>query len=167
MSLKVGKRLLAGFGAAALIACLLASPGSAATTSATFTVTAQVLTDCAITANNLNFGNYSGVFVDQTTTLTATCTTGTPYTIGLNQGTSTGATVTARKMTGPATDLLAYGLFQDSGHSVNWGNTIGTDTVANTGTGVAQSFTVFGHLPGSQFVAPGAYSDTITATLTF
>ena len=161
------KRVLIGLGAAALVAGLPLSWAAAATTTATFTVTATVTTNCTLTANNLNFGTYAGAIVTGTTTLTATCSTGTPYTIGLNAGTSAGASVTTRAMTGPGTDLLHYGLFQDAAHSVNWGDTPGTDTEASTGTGAAQTFTVNGQIPASQFVQPGNYSDTITATLTF
>jgi spore coat protein U-like protein len=80
---------------------------------------------------------------------------------------ATGATVTARSMTGPASALLSYQLFRDSGHSLNWGVTIGTDTVSVTGNGSAQVQTVYGQIPAGQFVAPGSYSDTITATVTY
>jgi spore coat protein U-like protein len=45
--------------------------------------------------------------------------------------------------------------------------TIGTDTVPLTGNGAAQVETVYGQIPAGQFVAPGSYSDTITATVTY
>ena len=164
-------RLAAGAFVAAVLASLPLASAQAATTTATFTVTADVQTTCNVTAQNLDFGAYLGVQVDATTTLTATCSTGTPYNIGLNAGTSTGATVTTRKMTGPGAtpELLAYSLSQDAGHTINWGNTIGTDTVPGTGGGPAdrQALTVFGRIPAGQFVGPGAYVDTITVTLTF
>ena len=163
----VSHRFLLGLVLGTCAAVLFGSSVNAATTTATFTVTANVVTTCNVTANNLNFGNYSGVAVAGTTTLNATCSTGTPYTLGLDQGTSSGATVTTRAMTGPGPELLHYGLFQDAGHSTNWGNTPPTDTEAGTGNGTSQTFTVFGQIPASQFIAPGAYSDTITVTLTF
>jgi spore coat protein U-like protein len=62
---------------------------------------------------------------------------------------------------------LNYELFRDSARTLNWGNTIGTDTVAGTGNGLAQTLTVYGRILGSQLVAPGAYTDTVTATLTY
>jgi spore coat protein U-like protein len=64
-------------------------------------------------------------------------------------------------------NLLAYGLFRDAAFTQNWGITIGTDTQVGTGNGSAQAITVFGQLPANQFVTPGAYADTITATVTF
>lgn len=165
--MRAAKRLLIGLGAATLVSAAPLSWAVAATATATFTVTANVTTNCTLTATNLNFGTYAGAVVDQTSTLTADCSTGTPYTIGLDAGASPGATVTSRKMTGPGTDLLAYGLFRDSAHTENWGDSPPTDTENSTGTGAVQTFTVFGQIPAGQFVQAGNYSDTITATLTF
>jgi len=102
-----------------------------------------------------------------TSTITVTCTNTSPYNVGLNAGTAPGATVTTRKMSGPGGALLAYALYQDAAHSINWGNTVGTDTVAGTGNGNAQALTVYGQVGAGQFVTPGAYVDTITATITY
>jgi spore coat protein U-like protein len=130
-------------------------------------VSATVAATCSITGANLSFGTYKQVQLDATTTLTATCTSTTPFNIGLNQGVGTGATVTLRKMAGPSSQLLNYRMFQDSARTINWGNTVGTDTVASTGTGSAQTITVYGRIPASQNDGPGTYQDTVTATLTF
>jgi spore coat protein U-like protein len=162
------KILLVGLGAAAAAAAAPLSQASAATSETTFSVTAEVVTTCGITATNMNCGNYSGILLAATATLEATCSTGTPYTIGLNAGTGVGATIATRKMRGPAVEELSYTLSQDSAHTINWGNTPGTDTPApSTGNGAAQPHTVFGQIPAGQFVQSGAYSDTITVTLTF
>jgi spore coat protein U-like protein len=161
------KRLLLSLAMVTLAIVWVSSRALAATTTTTFAVTATVVATCNVSASPLAFGSYSAVALSGTTTVQATCSTAAPYNIGLNAGTATGATVTTRKMTGPGGALLNYGLFQDSGHATNWGNTVGTDTVASTGTGAAQSFTVFGQIPASQFVQAGSYSDTITVTLTF
>ncbi len=133
----------------------------------TFLVTVNAPPSCLVSANDLNFGNYNMVQLDATTTVSATCSSGSPYNIGLNQGVAAGATVASRKMTGPGANQLNYSLFRDGGRTTNWGNTVGTDTVPATGTGAAQTFTVFGRIPGSQPLPPGAYSDTITVTLFF
>jgi spore coat protein U-like protein len=139
----------------------------AATATTTFQVTANVQATCAISATAAAFGPYTGVVVDTTAVLIVTCSNTTTYNIGLNAGVGAGATVTNRAMTGPGSALLDYGLFQDAAHSVNWGDTVGTDTVTGTGDGLAQSITVFGQVSAGQFVEPGAYLDTITATITF
>jgi spore coat protein U-like protein len=70
-------------------------------------------------------------------------------------------------MTGPGAALLGYALFSDSAHTLNWGQMIGTDTVTGTGNGSAQALTVYGQLAASQYVTPGAYKDTLTATVTY
>ncbi len=163
MSSALRKTLLAGLAAAALPL----TPAAAATSTTTFAVTAQVSSTCFITATALDFGPYTGVQTDGESTVSATCSTGTPYTIGLTQGTGAGATVGSREMTGPGAEILDYTLAQDSGHTINWGDTIGTDTKAGTGTGAAQVFDVFGRIAAGQFVQAGSYSDTVTVTLTF
>ncbi|HET7085769.1 MAG TPA: spore coat U domain-containing protein [Rhizomicrobium sp.] len=161
------KRFLLGLALGTFAAALSGSGVDAATATATFTVTANVLTTCFVQDNNLNFGSYTAALLTGTTTITAACTTGTPYTLGLDQGTFPGATVTTRGMTGTGVAPLNYGLFQDAAHTINWGNTPGVDTVAGTGTGTNQTFSVFGQIPAGQGPSPGAYSDTITVTLTF
>ncbi|WP_217590069.1 spore coat U domain-containing protein [Burkholderia sp. GbtcB21] len=138
----------------------------AATTTGTMAVTAPVDATCQISATPLTFGAYAGTQTDATSTLTITCSNTTPYNVGLDAGLTPGATVTSRAMsiTGAS---LPYSLFQDAGRTTNWGNTVGTDTVAGTGSGSAQTLTVYGRVAAGQFVAPGAYTDTITATVTY
>ncbi len=134
---------------------------------ASFTITATVQARCTVTATDLAFGNYSGTLINATSTITATCTKTTAYNVGLNAGTATGATVTSRKMTGPSASTLNYSLFRNTTRTLNWGNTVGTDTVAGTASGAAQALTVYGSIPAAQYVRPGSYSDTITVTLTY
>lgn len=143
----------------------------ASSATATFTVSASVLTACTIVALPLAFGTYvSTAASTATTTLTVLCTLGGPYTVGLNAGTGSGATVTTRKMTNTVTttSTLNYGLYSDSGYSVVWGNTIGTNTVAGNGSGLAQILTVYGSMPSGQTGAAfGSFMDTITATINY
>lgn len=161
---RVIKSGLLGLGIAALA---IGSSASAATVTTTVAVTATVQATCLVSATSLGFGPYSGVQVDATSTVSVTCTNTTPYSVGLNAGLATAATVTTRKMTGPASAVLSYSLFSDTARTTNWGSTVTTDTLAGVGTGAAQSLTIYGRVPASQFVTPGAYTDTITATVTF
>jgi spore coat protein U-like protein len=134
------------------------APVLAATATTTFTVTATVAAACTISATDLAFGTYSpaaALPTDGSSTVTTTCNLAAPYNIGLNAGTGAGATVAARKMTSGA-NLLTYSLFQDAARLVVWGNTIGTDTVALVGTGLAVPTTVFGRIPALQNVAVGS-----------
>jgi spore coat protein U-like protein len=104
--------------------------------------------------------------IDASTTITITCTNTTAYNVGLSPGNGTGATVTNRLMTNGAV-TVQYGLFSDAARSVNWGQTVPTDTVAKVGTGAAQVLTVYGRVTAGRFVAPGTYNDIITATVTY
>jgi spore coat protein U-like protein len=133
----------------------------------TFTVTATVVAYCQLSASALAFGTYSGTVIDSDSSVSVSCTNTTPYNVGLNAGTATGATVAARKMTGPSSTLLSYTLYKNSGLSTNWGNTVGTDTESGTGSGTVQALTVYGQIPAGQYVRPGSYTDTITATITY
>ena len=141
----------------------------ASTTSTTFTSQITLAATCVInSASTLNFGN-QGILaanVDQTSTIQVACTNTTPYNIGLDAGTGSGATVATRKMTsGGAT--VSYSLYSDSAHTTVWGTTIGTDTVAATGNGTGQNYTVYGRVPPQTTPAPGTYTDTITVTVTY
>jgi spore coat protein U-like protein len=146
---------------------LASRPALAATATTTFGVNATVQSTCLVSATAMAFGTYTGAVATSTSAVSVTCTNTTPYNVGLNAGLATGATVTTRSMIGPASALLGYGLFQNAGHTTNWGQTIGTDTVTGTGNGAAQPITVYGQVPAAQYVAPGAYADTITATVTY
>ena len=160
----------ARFGVAALSAFLaLADRSQAATATSTFAVQVAITATCTInSASTLNFGTV-GVLaanVDQSSTIQVTCTNTTPYNIGLDAGTGSGATVAVRKLTsGGAT--VNYSLYSDSGHATVWGNTVSTDTVAATGSGAAQNYTVYGRIPAQTTPAPGNYADTITVTVTY
>ena len=117
----------------------------------------------------MSFGTYNSATLSGTATVTATCSNTTPYNVGLNAGTANGATVTTRAMfvSGTPAVVLNYGLYSNSGHTTNWGMTVGTDTVSGTGNGSGQAITIYGQIPASQLVAPGSYTDTITATITY
>jgi len=104
--------------------------------------------------------------VDQTSTVQVQCTDTTPYNIGLDAGTGSGATVATRKMTsGGAT--VNYSLYSDAARTTVWGNTIGTDTVAATGNGSGQNYTVYGRVPAQSTPSAGSYADTVVTTITY
>lgn len=158
------KRLLSCL---ALYGYVLAAHSATATT--TFQVTATVAANCELSANTLAFGSYDPISVtdtDAASTITATCTNGVPYGIGLNAGVGAGASVSDRKMTGPSASLLDYAIYSDAGRTTIWENTGGA-VVSDTGDGTGQVIDVYGRIPNSQAVISGAYADTITVTITF
>jgi spore coat protein U-like protein len=133
----------------------------------TMAVTATVLPNCTISSTNLAFGNYSGALINSTSTISVTCTNTTPYSVGLNAGTGNSATDINRKMTGPGGATLSYALYSNAARTSNWGSNPGVSTVAGTGTGAAQTLTVYGQLPVGLPPTPGNYTDTIVATITY
>ena len=152
--------------AAACNAALLTAPTQAATSTGSLTVTATVASTCSVNSPTLAFGTYNPASVsDSTTDISVTCTNTTPYTVGLDAGSGTGASVTDRKMMNGA-NLLNYTLYSDAGRTANWGNTTGVWKSA-TGNGAAQVHTVYGRIPASQYVDPGSYSDTVVITVTY
>jgi spore coat protein U-like protein len=150
-----------------IVATLSCSGNSCNTVTTPFSVTANTVADCRISATNLVFGDYSQAQLDGQSQILLTCTTGAPWNIGLNDGTFPGATVTTRRMLGHGNSSLMYSLFRDAARTLNWGNTVGSDTVSGTGTGSLQTIPVYGRIPASQPAGPGGYVDTITATITF
>ena len=138
-----------------------------------FTVTANVIADCNISATNINFG-VIGVStlsspVTSTGTVTATCTNNTNYVLSMNAGLGSGATVALRKMTRTSGgQTLTYRLYSDSNRTQMWGDgSNSTGTVAVTGNGNVQTRTVYGSIPVQVTPQVGNYSDTITVTVTY
>lgn len=153
-----------------LSAVLPASAAKAVTTTTTFAVTATVLKACSVGANPLNFGNYdptAAVALDSSTTLSVLCTVGSSFTVGLNAGVASGATVTTRKMANGA-NTLNYALYQEAARANNWGNTAGTDTPpATTAPVLPTTLTVYGRIPAGQNIPAGGYTDTVTVTVNY
>src|ERR1700754_505451 len=167
---------------ALVVACLVngasepdahAAVYSNGTATATLTVTLTLQANCSISANPLAFGTNGvlGTAINQQTTVAGTCTNTTPYNVGLDAGNVTGSSVTNRLLAGTATGntttTVGFQLYQDAGRTVIWGNTQGTNTVAGTGTGSAQSITVFGQVPAQATPRPDTYQSTVTATVYF
>ncbi|EOA05751.1 hypothetical protein HBH1_00486 [Herbaspirillum sp. BH-1] len=158
------------FVAATVAAVVLASsaPASfAATASGTLTISASVVAACTVVGSAIAFGAYTQSVVNQSGTITVLCTNGTAYNVGLDAGTGTGATVSNRKMSAAGGGTLNYALYRDAARTNNWGSTIGTDTATGTGSGLTQTLTVYGQIAAAQTPLAGAYSDTVTVTLTY
>lgn len=161
------------FVAAAVVGLVIGDGGIAAasTTTGSFQVTASVVSSATVTATPIAFGNYSGnsaVSADGTVTVSAT--SGTPYTIGLTSGSGSGATLSARILTGTTSSAnkLSYNIFTDSGHTTIWGDgTGGSATASGTGTGTPQVYTMYGQIPAGQSAAPDSYTDTVTVNVTY
>lgn len=137
----------------------------------TFEASLKIIADATVSANPLDFGQSQGTLstaVNVNTTISVTATNTTPYNVGINAGNAPGSTVAARLMggTGGNTSTVAYNLYQTAG-ATNWGNTQGTDTKSGTGTGAAQTLTVYGQIPAQATPQPDTYKSTLTVTVYF
>nr|CUV22716.1 Sigma-fimbriae tip adhesin [Ralstonia solanacearum]CUV34395.1 Sigma-fimbriae tip adhesin [Ralstonia solanacearum]CUV39681.1 Sigma-fimbriae tip adhesin [Ralstonia solanacearum]CUV60066.1 Sigma-fimbriae tip adhesin [Ralstonia solanacearum] len=156
----------------------LPNPGSTTCSSITsnpttfsLSTSATLVSDCLIGATNLDFGT-AGLLTSALTAssaITLNCTNQTPWTLALSAGSGSGATVSGRLLTrGGDTQTVGYNLYTSSAYTTAWGDgTGGSSTVAGTGTGLAQSTTVFGRVPAQTTPRAGTYTDTIIVTVTY
>lgn len=134
----------------------------ALTATATFTVSATVPAACSFTATptNMAFGVYSGAAIDAQNDMSILCSNGTAYKVyatpGVRQMTATPASGSA----------LRYELYSDSARTAVFPSTVGAG-VARAGSGSNQALTIYGRVPGSQSVNPGAYGQTVTVNIDF
>jgi spore coat protein U-like protein len=152
----------------ALVSAFAAPAHAAGNATDTFDVTATVIATCNIDAQDLQFNNYNPInaaALDAQTTISLTCTNGTPYALSLNLGNGSGASTATRFMTSAANNKLSYILYRDAGRTQLWGQTAGSDTLAGTGTGTAATVNVYGRVPMQQTLPAGSYTDTITVTV--
>ncbi len=139
-------------------------------TNVPFTAQANYRGSCTVTATNLDFGS-EGVLdtaVTATNTVSVTCTTGASYTISMSGGNAGAIDPTQRQMAdGGNTEFITYGIYRDGSHTLPWGSTIGTNTVAGTGNGSAQPYTGYGQVPAQATPSAQTYTDTILVTVTY
>lgn len=147
---------------------------NASTASANLSVTATVDANCVIFTSPVAFGTYDpvgGSDLAGTGTVTTRCTKNSSVHVLLGQGANpdSGSSETAplRQMASGA-ERLKYNLFKTGSHSTVWGNDNATG-IALTGSGLNQATTVYGLIDGGQpgTMLPGAYTDTVVATVVF
>ena len=141
-----------------------------------FTVSVTLLASCNVSASAMNFGSTSSFItanINTTATITAQCTSTTPYSVGLDNGQN--ASGNQRRMSVVTGNYLNYGLYVDSGYSQAWTSTSSTTSctggastcVLGTGTGSNQNITVYGQVAPQTAPSVGTYSDTVVVTVTF
>ena len=150
---------------------MCAISASADTLGSRMDVTASVVANCRLVVPPLSFGVYDPLTAnfaqpaDASTVISVTCTrsagAAVSFDFGLHGGTAN------RAMNGGTSEMLHYQIYRDSARSLVWAN--GADAVRVTSLGIVspQQLTVFGRIPPQQEVAPGAYTDVLTATVDF
>lgn len=135
-----------------------------------FTASANVPARCnTYVTTDLDFGSIAGTIntaIDRSSTISLSCTNRTAWNIGLGDGVN--ATGSIRRMRhSSSANYIAYELYKDVGRASRWGTTIGVDTLSGTGTGIAQTVTVYGRAPAPQLPIAGDYNDTVTVSITY
>ena len=69
-------------------------------------------------------------------------------------------------MAGPSGGFIVYALYRDAGRTEPWGNVDGEMAAGRTdGQGAAVALTVHGYVPAQPDALPGAYRDSVVATV--
>ncbi len=148
----------------------------AGTATANLTVTLTITGSCTIGASTLNFGSDAGTSLLTTaltanTTVSVTCTNGSPYAIGMGQG----SYYSSGNRMENGTNYIPYALYQNSSLTTPWTTAASSTTCTTTGdcylgtgNGTAQTVTIYGQVPTVAVApAPGSYSDTVTMTIMY
>jgi spore coat protein U-like protein len=150
---------------ATLVALLSPAVALAQTKTAQFAVRAQVVADCQVSAQDLNFGTYGADnAATATTVVTLRCTPGSAATLSLDGGGS--GNPQARRMSGPAN--LNYQLYRDAALQ----DPINTSGAAwqlsgQSNTGQTITYTIHGQVPPGQSVPAGNYVDMVRVTVQY
>jgi spore coat protein U-like protein len=152
---------------------LLAVTGAAqaANKQTSFNVTANVASNCVVSATDLAFGAYiAAADVTGSSSVKVRCTKNTGYTVKLGTGLGSFAQRTMLK----GTDVLNYNLYTTNGYASVWGDgTATTATLGGTGAGLSAAseftHTVYGKLPnaGNEDAPVGNYADSIQVTVEY
>jgi spore coat protein U-like protein len=171
-------RWIGGASAAIFIGLGSAALAQAGTATANMTVQITITASCTISTATLNFGaTVAGTTlvaspVNGSTTTSVTCTSGSPYSIGMNNGVN--ASGSQRRMASGG-NFLNYNLYTDLALSNPWSTgatniscTTSTNCYLGTGSGTAQTITIYGQVPSTGTAPPtGTYTDTVTMTITY
>lgn len=173
-------RVLTGCGQRLVVAlaALVAFPATPAqlptpgvTDTAVLPVRIEIVRACTVSASDLNFGAYpsnSTTPVHGQTAITLNCGADTTVEVSLDAGTGLGGSTERRQLRQDSgIDRLDYGLYQDPGRRIHWGDRSGVDTLEVHTTGFPQTVPVYGEIPAGQRVRDGTYGDTITVSVHF
>ncbi|MES2997969.1 MAG: spore coat U domain-containing protein [Pseudomonadota bacterium] len=135
-----------------------------------------VACSCSVGTSAVAFGNYNptlGTATTATGNVAVTCSALVlgiiSYVISMNAGNSGSFAARFMNLTG---NHLNYNLYTQVGHTTIWGNGTGaTVTVSDSYLLILgpnlNNYTVYGLLPALQTIPAGAYTDTITVTVTY
>lgn len=152
----------------AMSGALFSGVAHSAQNTTTFAVSMVITGNCLVVATPMVFAG-AGLLsssTDATSQVTATCTPGTAFDVGLDDGANDNAG--QRRMTFGG-NFIDYNLFTDSGRTTRWDDIGGTTTLGDDGSDLdgIVILDVYGQVPSQTSQPAGAYTDTITVTIDF
>lgn len=134
-----------------------------------FTFRMTIDPGCTVAGTPMDFGTVGLLATTKVAenSVNVRCTNGTTYSVGLGNGLN-GTSPTNRRLAKGA-ERITYGIYKDRDGVQPWGEAaMGASFVqAGTGTGSSQPYPAYGRAPAQTTPSPGAYSDTIVATVTY
>ena len=128
------------------------------------------LAACTISATAVSFGGYD-VFAatpnnNGVGSMNIVCTKGKspPFAVRLSTGQSNSY---ASRLMNSGADSMNYNLYTSAARTVVWGDGTGGSSVMTAAERSTTALSIFGQIPAGQDAAVGAYSDSITAMVTF
>ncbi|MGH8378783.1 MAG: Csu type fimbrial protein [Gammaproteobacteria bacterium] len=125
---------------------------------------------CTVTSTSVNFGNYNPLAAaprNRTGRITVTCNGNGTLTVALSTGQS-GSYDPRYMISGTTADHLDYNLYTSPARTIIFGDgTGGTQTVSKKFNNRSVRINVYGQIPAMENIAPGSYTDSIVATVTF
>jgi len=150
----------------------MAGSARAATTTGSGTASMTLSTICVIWADTrtLDFGAQAPTTTQITQTDAQITNSGIQCTNGGTANvyaTSANASGSQFRMKTSGNSYLNYDIYQDAGRATQWPQSSTAPGSAVTGSGGTQTYYVYGRIPAQVYGAPGAYSDTITLTVSY
>ena len=162
--MRISPKLLAfifGF----LVSGLTLRPALAATATATFTVSATVVSGCQATPNTQAFSSYAAATTNATSTISVTCTQSTPYVVSLATEVVPDHSSTITKVTSSKSTSTSSAQPSSPQHAINRARTIETGTAV--GVGSPQWRAVVDQAKAAENLAPGVHPDAIMVSITY
>ena len=169
--MKINKKLTAAMGAVAALFGSVAHAQTNGSVTGDFKVSTTVAASCVLDVQNIDIGDFTASTTGVTTasgSLSVTCSGNLPYTVSFNS--ASGSNTEKKLGKAGSTDKLAYSLkTTHASATFETGTTAGNiiDVTLAQNTGAKMTFPLAVELSNNQYVSPGAYKDTITATLSY
>ena len=125
---------------------------------------------CTVTTRAIAFGNYNPLTatpLNGTGRITANCKGNGTLTVTLSTG-QNGSYNPRYMLSGTTSNQLDYNLYTTAARVIIFGDgTGGTQTVSKNFKNKTVRVRIYGQIPAMENIAPGSYTDSIVATVTF